>query len=87
LEDHVQVLLKWYRSGQYWVRVTGENEVSVEHLLLFVLKDVADPQLRKEIRETLTVEPDKKTENKGDTARQAAKTGSRKKRAKKFPDR
>jgi hypothetical protein len=61
-EDYARVLLNWHRTGQYWIHVTAENEVSVEHMLLNALKDVANPQLRKEIREALMVEPRKQAE-------------------------
>jgi hypothetical protein len=61
-EAYVQVLLNWHRTGVYWIPVTGENEVSVEHMLLNALKDVVDPQLQKEIREGLMVEPCKQAE-------------------------
>jgi hypothetical protein len=54
LEDYARVLLDWHRKGQCWVHVTDENEVSVEHLLLDVLKDIANPVLRKMIREEMT---------------------------------
>lgn len=67
-EDYARVLLNWHRRGQYWVRVTDENEVSVEHLLLDALKEIPDEQLRKEIRENLTYEP-----------RRRKKTGKQKK--------
>ena len=65
LEDYARVLLNWQRRGQYWVRVTAENEVSVEHLLLNVLKEVPDPQLRKEIREALMYEPRRRQKKTG----------------------
>jgi hypothetical protein len=61
-EDYARVLLNWHRTGQYWIHVTAENEVSVEHMLLHALKEVADPQLRKEIQETLMIEPRKQGE-------------------------
>jgi hypothetical protein len=60
LEDYARVLLNWHRNGQYWVRITDENEVTVEHLLLNALKELPDEQLRKEIRESLMWEPRKK---------------------------
>ncbi|MGD0978783.1 MAG: hypothetical protein ABR962_06530 [Candidatus Bathyarchaeia archaeon] len=61
-EDYARVLINWYRTGQYWIHVTAENEVSVEHMLLHALKEVADPQLRREIRETLMIEPRRQAE-------------------------
>jgi hypothetical protein len=54
LEDYARVLLDWHKKGQIWVHVTDENEVSVEHLLLDALKDIANPVLRKMIREEMT---------------------------------
>ncbi|HVP16577.1 MAG TPA: hypothetical protein VMT42_04350 [candidate division Zixibacteria bacterium] len=75
-EDYARVLLNWHRTGQFWIQVTDENEVSVSHMLLHALKEVADPQLREEIREALMVEPRK----------QAEKTDRRKKTTKKLPD-
>jgi hypothetical protein len=72
-EAYVQVLLNWHRTGVYWIDVTAENEVSVQHMLLNALKDVADPQLQKEIKEALMNEPRK----------QAEKTDRRKKTTKK----
>jgi hypothetical protein len=62
-EDYARVLLNWHRTGQYWIHVTAEKEVSVEHMLLHSLKDVGDPQLRKEIQETLMIESRKQAEN------------------------
>jgi hypothetical protein len=61
-EDYARVLINWHRTGQYWIHVTAENEVSVEHMLLQALKEVADPQLRREIRETLMAEPRRQAE-------------------------
>ena len=64
-EDYARVLINWHRKGQYWIRVTAENEVSVEHMLLNALKEVANPELRREIRETLMSEPREQTEKIG----------------------
>lgn len=72
-EDYARVLINWHSKGQYWIRVTAENEVSVEHMLLSALKEVANPQLRREIREALMSEP----------REQAEKIGRRKKTMKK----
>jgi len=55
-EDYARVLLNWYKNGQYWSPVTEENNVSVEHLLLNALNDVADVQLRKKISDALMCE-------------------------------
>ena len=70
-EDYARVLLNWQSRGQYWVRVTAENEVSVEHLLLNALKEITDPQLRREIREALMYEP-RRREKKMDKQKKAA---------------
>ncbi len=61
-EAYAQVLLNWHRTGQHWIYVTGDNEASVYHMLLHALKEIADPQLRKEIREALMNEPRKQVE-------------------------
>ena len=66
-EAYARVLLNWYKNGQLWVRVTDETEAPVEHMLLHALKDVADPQLREDIQETLMVRPRKQTGNKEKT--------------------
>jgi len=61
-EDYARVLLDWYRAGERWVHVTDESEVAVDNMLLQALKDVADPELRREIREALAIEPRKQPE-------------------------
>jgi uncharacterized membrane-anchored protein YjiN (DUF445 family) len=63
-EAYARVLLDWYKNGQLWIRVTDETEAPVEHMLLHALKDVADPQLCKEIQETLMIRPRKQAGNK-----------------------
>ena len=60
----MRVLLNWYKNGQLWIRVTDETEAPVEHMLLHALKDVADPQLRRDIQETLMIRPRKQVGNK-----------------------
>jgi heterodisulfide reductase subunit C len=64
-EAYARVLLNWYKNGQLWIRVTDETEAPVEHMLLQVLKDVADPQLRRDIQESLMIRPRKQTGEKG----------------------
>jgi hypothetical protein len=49
LDDYAQVLLSWYKGGRRWVYSEG-REVSVDAMLLFVLREVSDPRLRKKIR-------------------------------------
>jgi len=54
-EDYCRVLLSWFRQGRHFVHMDG-GEVHLETLLLLALKEVADPQLRGEIREALMME-------------------------------
>lgn len=63
-EAYARVLLNWYRSGKQWISVSGEGEAYVETLLLQALKDVADPQLRREVQETLVKGPGKQADEK-----------------------
>jgi hypothetical protein len=56
-EAYARVLLNWYANDTHWIHVTDENEASVEPMLLHALKDIADPQLRKEIQEALMIKP------------------------------
>jgi hypothetical protein len=53
-EAYARVLLDWYTHGKLWVRGIGEDEVSVETLLLDALKTVAGSDLRGQIEEALT---------------------------------
>jgi hypothetical protein len=69
LEAYARVLLNWYKNGKTWIHVTDESEAAVEPMLLQVLKDVVDPQLRRDIEETLVFRP----------RRQADRTDSKKK--------
>jgi len=57
LDDYAQVLLSWYKGGRRWVYSEG-REVSVDAMLLFVLREVSDSQLRRKIRKTLTTKRD-----------------------------
>jgi hypothetical protein len=66
-EAYARVLLNWYKNGQLWMRVTDETEASVEPMLLHALKDVADPQLRRDIQEALMIKSRKKACNKDKT--------------------
>ena len=63
-EAYAGVLLNWYKNWQLWIRVTDETLAPVEHMLLHALKDVADPQLRRDIQETLMIRPRKQVGNK-----------------------
>jgi len=53
LDDYTQVLLNWYKVGRRWVYSEG-REVSVDAMLLSVLRNVSDPKLRRKIRKALT---------------------------------
>ena len=53
LEAYARVLLEWYRRGKFWMYVTDEDEAPVEPMLLEALKQVEDPELRREIEEAL----------------------------------
>lgn len=54
LEAYARVLLNWYKSGIYWISTKDEEEVAVDWMLLSVLKDVPDPELRRMIEDALT---------------------------------
>jgi hypothetical protein len=60
LEAYARVLLNWYANGRRWIHVTDENQAPVEPMLLHTLKDVSDPQLRRQIEEALMIMPSKK---------------------------
>ena len=54
VEAYARVLLDWYDHGKFWVHsVSGDEEVSVESLLLDALKVVGDSDLRAQIEEAL----------------------------------
>jgi hypothetical protein len=63
-EAYARVLLNWYKNRQLWIHVTEETEAPVKPMLLHALKDVADPQLREEIQETLMIKPHRLADNK-----------------------
>jgi hypothetical protein len=56
LEAYARVLLNWCTHGRFFFYVSEEDEAPVEPLLLEALKDVKDPQLRREIEEALVAE-------------------------------
>jgi len=58
-EAYARVLLEWYRSGKKWIDVTDEDEAPIEPMLLEALRNVADPQLRREIEDALTKKEEK----------------------------
>ena len=64
LEAYARVLLNWYTKGKQWVYVSDEGEAPVETMLLHALKDVADPQLRREVQEALMMGPRKQADKK-----------------------
>ena len=70
LEAYARVLLNWYANGKQWIYVTDEDETPIEPMLLHVLKDVSDPQLRRQIEEALMIKPRK---NAGDKRKKAEK--------------
>jgi hypothetical protein len=60
LEAYARVLLNWYANGRKWIYVTEEEQTPVEPMLLHALKEVSDPQLRRQIEEALVIKPRKK---------------------------
>jgi hypothetical protein len=58
-EAYARVLLDWYTHEKFWFQV-GENETSVETLLLDSLKVVNDPELRRRIEEALVAQQRKR---------------------------
>jgi hypothetical protein len=56
LEAYARVLLDWYTHDKFFVNRGGEEEEPVESLLLEALRNVEDPQLRREIEEALVNE-------------------------------
>jgi hypothetical protein len=53
-EAYARVLLDWYSHRKLWVHGPGDEELSVEALLLDCLKMVADRDLRRRIEDALT---------------------------------
>jgi len=64
LEAYARVLLSWHRNGKLWMYVSDEDEAPIEPLLLSVLKEVSDPELRREIEEELSMKPGEEEEEK-----------------------
>ena len=48
---YARVLLDWYTHEKFWFHVEGDEDTSVEGLLLNALKLVADSELRRQIEE------------------------------------
>lgn len=65
-EAYARVLLNWYTHGRHFVSTGGEEDLSVEEMLLKALKEVSDQQLRREIEEALTIKDRKKRARKED---------------------
>lgn len=72
LEAYARVLLSWYKNGKQWIPVSDEGEAHVETLLLNALKDVADPQLRREVQEALMMGPSKQADEKDENRKRTA---------------
>jgi hypothetical protein len=53
LDDYANVLLTWYERGERWV-YSGDRQISLDSMLLSVLRNISDPQLRSKIRTVLT---------------------------------
>jgi hypothetical protein len=53
-EAYARVLLDWYTHDKFWIVGSGEEEVSVETLLLDALKTISYAELRGQIEEALT---------------------------------
>ena len=59
-EAYARVLLDWHRKGKLWIYVTDEDEAPIEPMLLEALKQVENPELRREIEDALTIKMGKK---------------------------
>ena len=57
LDDYAHVLLTWYKRGERWVYSEG-RQISLDTMLLSVLRNVSDPRLRSKIRRALTAKHD-----------------------------
>ena len=64
LEAYARVLLNWYTHGERWMHVTDEDQAPIEPMLLSALKEVSDPELRREIEEALSIKPVRKKPSK-----------------------
>ncbi len=53
LDDYANVLLTWYERGERWV-YSGNRQISLDSMLLSVLRSISDRQLRSKIRMVLT---------------------------------
>ena len=69
LEAYARVLLNWYANGRRWITISDESDAPIEPMLLHALKDVGNPQLRREIEEALMTKPRKKAGSKREAER------------------
>jgi hypothetical protein len=53
VDAYANVLLDWYMHGKCFFHAVGEDEASVEGLLLEALKAVTDSEMRRRIEEAL----------------------------------
>ena len=65
VEAYARVLLDWLVHGKFWFNTLGEEDASVEGMLLESLKVVADPELRRRIETALINDQRKRSEKKG----------------------
>jgi hypothetical protein len=56
-EAEARVMLSWLKEGKYWVNLGDKAETSTRGRLLQLLPKVEDPDLRRDIEETLKKMP------------------------------
>jgi hypothetical protein len=56
IEAYARMLLDWYTHEKFWIDIEDEKQRSAEQLLLEAIKNVQDPQLRRQIEEALVAE-------------------------------
>jgi hypothetical protein len=64
-DDYARVLINWYTNGKRFVKSAYDTEFSIATMLLQVLKDIADPLLRKEIVRAISMKPSEQATNSG----------------------
>jgi hypothetical protein len=64
-DDYARVLINWYTNGKRFVKSRYDTEFSIATMLLQILKDIADPLLRKEIVRTISMKPSEQATNSG----------------------
>jgi hypothetical protein len=72
-EAYARVLLSWYTNRRYLINLADGSEAFVEPMLLQALRDVSDPQLRRDIQEVLMIKPSKRTLKKDEGKKSTAK--------------